>query len=97
LYEFVELADVQATVSTLIARSLIAELPRRPGQKEARYGHLLAGPPSAPASDDRSEVAAVLADRLDAGATRDERIAALEANVDELRRDLAELRLRFER
>jgi uncharacterized protein len=97
LYEFAELTDVQATVSTLIARSLIAELPRRPGQKEARYGHLLAGPPSAPASDDRSEVAAVLADRLDAGATRDERIAALEANVDELRRDLAELRLRFER
>lgn len=41
LHEFADLADVEATMDKLVAREMAARLERRPGQKEARYGHLL--------------------------------------------------------
>ena len=46
LAEFADLADVEATLESLIARqpeSLVARMPRRTGQKELRYAHLLSG------------------------------------------------------
>src|SRR5581483_4696406 len=46
LAEFPSLADVQATIDGLVRRGLVAELPRRPGQKETRFVQLLGGPPS---------------------------------------------------
>src|ERR1044072_6711483 len=47
LYEFKELAEVEATLEELIkseAQPLVMRLPRQPGRKESRYAHLLAGP-----------------------------------------------------
>ena len=41
LSSFPDLADLQATLERLIARDLVAQLPRRPGQKEERYVHRL--------------------------------------------------------
>jgi uncharacterized protein len=41
LYGFEGLAAVEAVLQDLIGRELAARLPRRPGQKEERYGHLL--------------------------------------------------------
>jgi uncharacterized protein len=41
LHPFESLADVEATLVELIGRELVARLPRRPGQKEERYSHLL--------------------------------------------------------
>jgi uncharacterized protein len=88
LAEFTSLADVEAAVSGLIARELTVELARRPGQKEIRYAQLLSDPPSeAPAE--------VPIDMVAAEPPRD-RIAALEASLDEMRRELAALRARFE-
>src|ERR1700709_2024470 len=37
LHPFGSLAAVEATLAALIARDLVAQLPRRPGQKEERY------------------------------------------------------------
>jgi uncharacterized protein len=93
LAEFANMAAVEAVVGELAGRELAVELPRRPGQKEARYAHLLSGPPSeTPAADGNVGV-----DRAAPGVdSSDDRIAALEGVVEELRRELAELRSRFE-
>lgn len=94
LNEFASLSDVEATLNALIARELVVELPRRPGQKEVRYAHLLSGPVM-PGSDERDAHNARdgASRRPDAG---DARVASLEATVAELRGELAELRARFE-
>jgi uncharacterized protein len=92
LADFESLADVEAAVKALIAQELVVELPRRPGQKEVRYAHLLAGSPrESPAAEEAAPVQFV-----GDGESRGDRIAALEGTVDELRRELAELRSRLE-
>jgi len=54
LHPFGGLADVHATLARLIERGLVAELPRRPGQKEERYVHRFS-------DDDAAEPVAVFA------------------------------------
>jgi uncharacterized protein YceH (UPF0502 family) len=87
LAEFADLAAVEATLEALIARApepLVARLPRRAGQKEVRFAHLLSGEPAPPAAP---EAPAPPAD--------DERLAALERTVGELRAELAARRAQF--
>jgi hypothetical protein len=52
MHEFSSLSEVEETLEGLAARSepLVVRLERQPGQKEARYAHLLAGPPDAVAA-----------------------------------------------
>ena len=53
LHPFGDLAAVHATLDALVERDLVAQLPRRPGQKEERYAHRLsddAAPVPAPAA-----------------------------------------------
>jgi hypothetical protein len=55
LHPFADLAAVHETLERLIERELVAELPRRPGQKEERYAHRLSDdeapePPTAASS-----------------------------------------------
>ena len=59
-------------------------LPRRPGQKEARYAHLLSGPPAS-SEDNEPDAPAAITPTAD-------RIAALEQLADELRNEIADLR-----
>ncbi len=84
MHSFADLAEVEATLGRLAGRAdpLTIRLPRQPGQKDARYAHLVAGEPdltmevvAAPTSDGRS-----LADR----------VAALEADVAALRATIEE-------
>ena len=87
LYEFPDLGAVEATLEGLIERqpaALVARLPRRPGQKEVRFAHLLAGEPE-------QDATAAMPD-----AQQPERIDTLEQSVDALRAEVAELRARFE-
>lgn len=91
LESFADPADLEGALESLIAREpepLVARLPRRPGQKEVRYAHLLAGEPSqadVPAAEDRpAPTRRAHAD--------DERVAALERTVEELRAEVASLR-----
>jgi uncharacterized protein YceH (UPF0502 family) len=93
LNEFASLSDVEATLQALMARDLVVELPRRPGQKEVRYAHLLSGDAAATAAADESGGRHASPGRPD---DRDARIASLEAAVVELRLELTELRTRFE-
>jgi len=88
LAEFTSLGDVEAAVSGLIARELAVEMARRPGQTETRYAHLLSGPPSEAPAEAPGDIAAA--------EPRRDRLAELEASLDEMRRELAALRARFE-
>jgi uncharacterized protein YceH (UPF0502 family) len=73
LHRFESLPAVEETLTRLIARELVEQLPRRAGQKEERYRQLLgesggeAAPPEEPAH-----------------ATLEERVRRLEAQVAEL-------------
>lgn len=93
LFAFPDLAHVGITLDSLMSLEppLVVELPRRPGQKEARYTHLLAGPPEDQDGD--------APDSPDAGAAADartDRVEALEQAVDSLRSELAGLRREFD-
>ena len=50
MYDFDDLDDVQYALGHLIERepSLVAALPRQPGQKEGRFAHLMSGEPDIP-------------------------------------------------
>ncbi len=106
LHPFADLAAVHATLEALIARDLVAELPRRPGQKEERYAHRLA-------DDDVAEPAPVTAPAAAAPVLRaapgrpmpaapepepraelplEQRVARLEAEIVQLRAELRALR-----
>ena len=87
LFEFVDLTHVDVTLQALMTRPtpLVVQLPRRPGQKEVRYAHLLSGEPRT-VTTEPGPVDPVEADR----------VAVLEQAVDSLRAEMAELRTRLE-
>jgi uncharacterized protein YceH (UPF0502 family) len=95
MHRFDEISDVMAGLQKLMEREppLVAVLPRQPGTKESRYAHLLSG-------DVESVTAQTAAPRLvrefSADAAPDDRIAQLEAQVNGLRQELAELKRRFD-
>jgi uncharacterized protein len=75
LHAFASLAEAEETLERLVGRDLVARLPRRPGQKEQRYEHLL-GDDEPPAPSAAAVVEAPdLAARL---AALEERVARLE-------------------
>lgn len=86
---FEDVTQVEATLDRLVGRALVARLPRQPGQKELRYAHLLAGDIDVEAM--AAQAAAASAATAHAPSSAD-RIAALEATVEELRNELADLR-----
>jgi uncharacterized protein YceH (UPF0502 family) len=82
MYAFSGLDDVESCLHGLDAKELAVKLPVAPGMKEARWGHLLAGAPEAPAPAERMPAAVPgLA----------ERVAALEAEVAFLKEQLSGL------
>lgn len=88
MFEFVDLKHVDVTLQALMAlpTPLVAELPRRPGQKEVRYAQLLSGEP-----EPETTAHVPSADVADGN-----RVEALEQSVATLRTELAELRAQFE-
>ncbi len=85
LYEFESIEDVQEILEKLATSEppYIVQLPRRPGQKEVRYAHLLSGTPD------------VTEDEADETSARPS--GALEARVAKLETELAELREAFDK
>ncbi|MGB9204548.1 MAG: YceH family protein [Terriglobales bacterium] len=93
MHRFEALDDVQSALQKLMQREppLAKVLPRRPGTKESRYAHLLAGDvveADAPAQSGT----AVARDSGDA-----ERIARLEEEVAQLRKELHDVKDQLER
>ncbi|HEX6748294.1 MAG TPA: YceH family protein [Longimicrobium sp.] len=92
LASFADIADLEGVLESLIAREpepLVARLPRRPGQKEVRYAHLLGGEPAEADAPGMADEPALPTRRADA---EDDRIAALERTVEALRAEVAALR-----
>jgi uncharacterized protein YceH (UPF0502 family) len=92
MHRFETLDDVQAALQKLMQRDppLATVLPRQPGTKESRYAHLLAG-----------DVEADAPVQVNAAADRNwvdaDRIARLEEEVTELRRELSGVKDQLER
>lgn len=90
LYPFETLDEVEETIEELATKSpapLVVRLARRPGEKEARYAHLLSGEP-----DEATAGAAEGPSRQ----PKPGRVEALEAEVAELRERLGALEAEFE-
>ena len=87
LAEFANLGEVESTLNRMAGRDepLVVRLDRQPGQKEARYAHLLSGEPVVPEGGFSDAAAPPNGPRAD-------RMAALEAEVAELRTEVARLR-----
>jgi uncharacterized protein len=86
---FADLAELQDVLTSLIGRDLVAQLARRPGQKEDRFRHRL----SDELEEDESAPAAAPAPVIvPPPPRRDERLDKLEREVAELREELAALR-----
>jgi uncharacterized protein YceH (UPF0502 family) len=94
LHEFSGLEEVESTLNLLISREpdpLVMRLPRQPGQKEARYAHLLSGEPKLEAS---AEGEGSAAPRRRTGDS--ERVDKLETEVVTLTMEVRKLQQQFE-
>jgi uncharacterized protein YceH (UPF0502 family) len=93
LHDFEDVADVESALDGLASRSpepLVVRLPRRPGQREERWAHLLAGEAAAHAAGEA--IVASASDHRAPAAVADDRVARLETELATLRQELAELR-----
>jgi len=94
MHRFEEIGDVLAGLQKLMEREppLVAVLPRQPGTKESRYAHLLSGEvAAAPATVSASAAVSAPVRTAD-----DDRVAQLESDVAELRKEVAALRLKID-
>jgi len=92
---FAGIPELQDTLTGLIDRGLVAELARRPGQKEERFRHRLSedlDPADIPEGAGPPPAAAVV---VPPPPRRDERVEKLEAEVLALRTELSALRDEF--
>ena len=69
--------------------AIVVKLERQPGQKEARYAHLLSG-------EVAQEAIAASPRAVASGGASNERIEKLESEVESLRSELAEFRSTFD-
>jgi uncharacterized protein YceH (UPF0502 family) len=92
MHEFSGLDEVQQTLTDLAQRDdpLVIRLDRLPGQKDARFAHLLSG------EIDVEALAAAHPTRAAQTESANERIAKLEAEVARLSAEFAEFRKQFE-
>lgn len=97
LADFAALADVERAMADLISRQLAVQLPRRPGQKEVRYAHLLSGEP-VEAQAREADDAVDEAPRPDHGRAETPSgppIEDLQRQIDELRAEFDAFRKQF--
>ncbi len=98
-FEFVDPSHVEVTLEALSSLStpLVMALPRRPGHKEVRYAHLLAGPPpDDPAEEEPTPRAVRHSESADRTAALEREVALLREEVSGLRAELEAFRRQFE-
>ena len=91
LHEFGGLDEVQQALDELTRRdeAIVVKLERQPGQKEARYAHLLSG-------EVAQEAIAAKPRAVASGGASNEQIEKLESEVESLRNELADFRATFD-
>jgi uncharacterized protein len=85
MHHFDDISEVESVLDHL--PELVVRLPRRTGEKEVRYTHLLSGEPAAAAASDQAADSAT--------PTRADRISVLEEEVGRLRDELETLKHQF--
>jgi len=94
LHEFAELEEVEAALNSLISREpdpLVTRLSRQPGQKEARFAHVLSGVVSSEAVSQIEPSREIVARSSQA-----DRVSKLEGEVETLKVEVEKLREQFE-
>lgn len=95
LHEFSGLEEVEATLNSLISREpdpLVMRLPRQPGQKEARFAHLLSGEIKIEPPESDVAMKTLPSHRQ----TPTDRVSNLESEVKILKTEVERLREQFE-
>jgi uncharacterized protein YceH (UPF0502 family) len=101
LYEFSGLEEIQQVLDSLISRELeplVTRLPRQPGQKEARFAHLLSGPVDVETSVVEHSAKATMprqsqSERID---RLEQEVATLTEGMQKLQEQFAEFKRQFE-
>lgn len=95
LFEFRDLPHLDVTLQALMTLSvpLVAQLPRRSGQKEVRYAHLLSGEPQVDAAEPDAPAAMLEPDRIE---SLEREVALLRGELSELRAQLEAFRKEFQ-
>ena len=91
MHPFEDLSVVQSTLKHLMEREppLVKLLPRQPGNKEARYAHLLSGDVEVREAPQVKEAA------ISSSATENARMTGLESEVAGLQKEVADLKRQF--
>lgn len=89
IHRFADVSSVEGFLEELAARepALAVKLPKAPGAREARWAHLLSGEPAIPVASPSSSSSS----SSSSNSARDEEIAALRAEVDELKAAVARI------
>jgi uncharacterized protein YceH (UPF0502 family) len=95
LYDFRDLNDVNETLESLTKRDepMIVRLERAPGQKEARFAHLLCGEVTSYVPPERSARGGGSDERFD---KLEQEIETMKSELDSIRAEFAEFKKQFE-
>lgn len=99
LYEFSGLEEIEETLDSLSAKepeALVTKLPRQPGQKEARYAHLLSGVPEVSLQAAKEPPEANRAGEAGERAPLEQEVADLRAALERLRSEFEEFKKQFD-
>lgn len=96
LHELSGLEETEAALQSLAAREdepLVTRLARQPGQKEARYAHLLSGEPAEQQNGAEHVAPPPRADRI---SQLEQEVQTLRADLDAFRQEFAEFKKQFD-
>jgi hypothetical protein len=99
MHRFDDTGEVETVLERLIDRTpdpLVARLPRRPGEKEVRFTHLLSGAPAIAENETQDVSAAPPSPRADRVAQLEIEVARMRDELDSLKAQFAQFRRQFE-
>jgi uncharacterized protein len=94
MHPFGDLAEVESVLDHM--SGLVTKLPRRPGEKEARYAHLLSGEPVVSAAPPVPAIQAPEPAHTGRLSTLEAEIAQLRSELEDLKQQFARFRKQFE-